>query len=710
MLQALVRKGKVLSEKVPTPSVSEGCLLIKVVNSCISVGTELGTVSNSGIPLIKRALQQPQNVKKVLDSIRTKGLAKAYAKVSSELEAGKPIGYSLSGVVIAAGSGVEGFEPGDHVTASGAGIANHAEYVDVPKNLVTKIPKDFDFLHASTVTLGAIALQGVRRADLTLGEQCMVLGTGILGLLTIQLLTASGVRVAAVDLDDSRLAIAMELGAELIINSSKEDMLLAMENWTAGVGVDAVLFTAATSSNNPLSQSFKVCRRKGRVVLVGVSGMEVKREDIYKKELDFLISTSYGPGRYDNNYERKGLDYPIAYVRWTENRNMQEYLRLIYSGAIRIDTLISKVFPIEEVTAAYESARDKNQPSLMVILDYGKLEDKELPNFAEHKIKIKDLSTSDKISIAVIGAGSFAVNTHLPNLSQVKDKFVIHTILDHKGANAKNVANQFGAKYATTSFDEVLKDPQVDLVFITTRHDSHASMVLQALKAGKHVFVEKPLAITIEELEKIEAFYEKSEIRLPLLFVGYNRRFSIHAREIKKHTDQRQGPLLLRYRMNAGFIPEERWIHDHGGRIIGEACHLIDLMTFFTESEIESISCESLNPVASKFKSADNKSITLRYKDGSVASVDYFSMGAKSLEKEFMEVHFDGKSIILNDYKMLTGHNISVKNHNQKVAQKGQFEELIYLHKALTEKEATWPIQLWDMFQTTRATILISKT
>jgi len=709
MQQALVRKGKVLNEKVPTPLVSEGCLLIKVVNSCISVGTELGTVSNSGMPLIKRALQQPQNVKKVLDSIRTKGLAKAYAKVNGELEAGKPIGYSLSGVVIAVGSGIEGFEPGDHVTASGAGVANHAEYVDVPKNLVTKIAKDFNFLHASTVTLGAIALQGVRRAEMTLGEQCMVLGTGILGLLTIQLLTASGIRVAAVDLDDSRLAIAKELGAELIVNAANEDVLLAMENWTAGVGVDAVLFTAATSSSDPLSQSFKACRRKGKVILVGVSGMEVKREDIYKKELDFLISTSYGPGRYDNNYERKGIDYPIAYVRWTENRNMQEYLRLVYSGAIRIDRLISKVFPIEEVTAAYESARDKSQPSLMVMLDYGEFEEKQKLNLTEVKIKIKELSSSGKVRVAVVGAGSFAVNTHLPNLSQAKNKFVIHTILDHKGANAKNVADQFGAKYATTSFHEILQDPEIDLVFITTRHDSHASMVLQALKAGKHVFVEKPLAITMEELSEIEGFYSEDREEHPLLFVGFNRRFSKYAREIKKHTDKRHSPLFIRYRMNAGFIPEESWIHEYGGRIIGEACHLIDLMTFLTESEIESISTESLNPINAKFKGADNKSMTLRYKDGSVAAIDYFSVGGKSLEKEFMEVHFDGKSILMNDYKSLSGHNIKVKELNSPTSKKGQIEELDFLFDAIKTR-SKWPIPLWDMLQTTKASILIAES
>lgn len=711
MLQAIVKKGKVMAEKVPAPMVSDGSVLIKVVNSCISAGTEISGVNASGKSLIKKALDQPEKILKVFDMLKSEGFLRTFEKVKGKLDGGTPTGYSISGVVIAAGKGVSGFNPGDRVAAAGAGIANHAEFVDVHSNLVMKVPENLELMKASSVTLGGIAMQGVRRAGLNLGEFGVVVGAGILGLLTLQMLKLSGVRVAITDIDDNRLAIASELGADLIVNPGRENIVSTVENWTGGYGCDAVIFTAATGSNEPLSQSFKICKRKGRVVLVGVSGMEIRREDIYNKELDFMISTSYGPGRYDRNYEEKGLDYPYAYVRWTENRNMEEYLRLLGAGALKIDKIINGVYPISKVDEAFISLQSGSPRPLMVILDYGQFEKNKLEDYLKHERKICSSSKSvskSVINVALVGAGGFATGMHLPNMSKLNDKYRLYSVVNRTGHKAQAVAAQYGANYSTTNIDEVLSDASVDLVMICTRHDSHAALTLKALKAGKNVFVEKPLATSDEELKSISDFYfDVSIINKPLLMTGFNRRFSKYAAEIKKHTDKRLGPLYIRYRMNAGFIPLDNWVHESGGRIVGECCHLIDLMTYFTGAFVESVSCESLSPSNSKFSSVDNKSIVLKYKDGSVCSIDYFATGSKSLPKEYMEVHFDEKSIIMDDYKSLKGFGIKINEIKTLTSEKGQLEELEALYKTLKGESTRWPIELWDMIQTTKITLKI---
>lgn len=712
MKQAIVKKGKVFPVDVPAPLVSKGCVLIKVVSSCISAGTEISGVQGSGKSLIKRALEQPQNVKKVIDLVRSDGIAAAYAKVKGKVETESVTGYSLSGIVIAVGDGGSRFHVGDHVAAAGAGIANHAEYVDVPENLVMTMPRGMGFAEASTVTLGGIAMQGVRRADLRLGEYVVVVGTGILGLLTVQMLKSSGIRVVATDLDNSRLEIAKELGAEIILNPDSDDIISMVESWTGGYGADAVIFTAATSSSEALSQSFNMCKRKGRVVLVGVAGMEIKREDIYPKELDFMISTSYGPGRYDKNYEEKGLDYPYAYVRWTENRNMEEYLRLVHEGFIRLDKLINATYPIEQVTEAFASLQQPGQKPLMVLLDYGTIDYEKLEEYKQHDRK-ESISTlpvkGDVVNIALIGAGGFATGMHLPNIEKLSDKYRLHCVVNRTGHKAKSVAERYHAAYATTDYQDVLNDKDVDLVLIATRHDSHASLTLQALQAGKHVFVEKPLATTQKELAAIKTFYAAGTENKPVLFTGFNRRFSIYAREIKKHTDKRINPLFIHYRMNAGYIPLDQWVHEDGGRIIGEACHIIDLMSFLTENTIKSVSVDSLMPATEKFSSSDNKAITLAYQDGSIATIHYFAVGSKEYPKEYMEVHFDGKTLVLDDYKSLKGFGLKVEELSTATSQKGQYEELIWLNETLKGNEKKWPIELWDMLQTTEVSFEIAK-
>ncbi len=710
MLQAIVKKGKVIKEEVPAPVISENTILIKVINSCISVGTEMGKVERSGKSLLKTALEQPDNVKQVIDMAKSRGISKTIAKVKGAVETGKLTGYSVSGIVIEVGAGITKFKKGDAVAASGADIANHAEYVAVPENLVMKMPLDLDFESASTVTLGGIAMQGVRRADLRLGEFAVVLGVGLLGLLSIQMLCASGVHVAAVDLDGNRLKTAKEHGAELTIKSDNENMVSQIENWSNGYGADAVIFTAATKSNVPLSQAFKACKKKGRVVLVGVSGMEINRGDIYPKELDFLISTSYGPGRYDNQYEEKGIDYPYAYVRWTENRNMTEYLNLLSKDVINIKSIIDKVYPIDELEEAFEYLNSPDKP-ILVLLEYAAFKEEDVEQYVKHdrRLYISSKQVNKKIiNIGLIGAGNFAAGTHLPNIMKLKDKFNLYGVANRSGYKAKAVGEQFGATLITSEVNDIISDENIDLVLIATRHDSHAGLTLKALQNNKHVFVEKPLATNNEDLKLIEDFYNLPGDAKPLLMVGFNRRFSPCAQEIKKHVQNRLNPLFIHYRMNAGYIPADHWAQEEGGRIIGEGCHIIDMMTFLTGARIESISYEQLSPAGEKFLSSDNVSMILKYEDGSVATIEYFACGNKKFPKEYMEVHFDERSITMDDYKLLNGYGLKIKPVKSHISEKGQFEEFNFLYDSLSGKNKEWPIPFWDLIQTTKISFVIS--
>jgi len=711
MIQAIVKKGKVLAENVPAPVVNDGFVLIKVVNSCISAGTELSGVNESNKSLLKKLIEQPEKISKVFDKIRKEGVTEVYKKVKESSNKGYPTGYSISGIVIGVGKGINKFKEGDKVSAAGAGYANHAEYVSVPENLVVKIPEGLDFISASTVTLGAIAMQGIRRANLHLGEFCVVFGTGILGLLSIQMLKTAGIRIIAVDLDQSRLELAKEYGAELLINPSKEDLLKTVENFTGDYGVDVVLFTAATNKSEPLSQAFKMCKKKGRVILVGVVGMEINRNDMYSKELDLLISTSYGPGRYDKNYEEKGFDYPYAYVRWTENRNMEEYLRLLKEGSVKVEQMISKIYPIEKVSEAFETFNSSDVKPLLIVLDYGLFQKEKFNDYVNHERRLQlnfNAVSKDVFNVAIVGLGGFANNMHLPNLLKLKDKFRIYTVMDRSGYKAKEVAKKYRANIATTDFNDILNDQNIDLVMICTRHDSHADLTLRALKAGKNVFVEKPLATNIAELEQIRNFYAEDDEKVkPFLMVGFNRRYSKYAQEIKKHTAKRTNPLFILYRMNAGYIPLDHWVHENGGRIVGEACHIIDLMTFFTESKIKTICYESLTPITNKFSASDNKSIILKYEDGSMCTIEYLAVGSKEIPKEYMEIHFDGKTIVLDDYKSLKGYGLVMNEIRTKTNQKGQYEELQELYNMLKGKTNNKSFNMVDVFQTTEASLLI---
>lgn len=700
MKQLLVKKGKIFVEQVPIPLVDANHILVKVAYSCISPGTEMTTLKGSGEPLYKRLIKKPEYLKKVYDLVKEKGIIQAKSLLKGKVEAAYPIGYSASGTVVAVGQNVIGILPGDKVACAGAGHANHAEYIDVPVNLVVKLPEGMDLSEASTVTLGAIALQGVRRTNPLIGERVVVFGLGILGQLTVQLLKNNGCIVIGIDVDQTRVELAMKNGMDVGINAVQFDSVERVLKNTGHYGADAVIITAAASGDTIIDQAMKMCRKKGRVVLVGSVSLAFSREEFYKKEIDFLISTSYGPGRYDEVYEDEGMDYPFAYVRWTENRNMEEYLRLIHVKKISLSHFTNNSFTVNDAPLVYEQLVGGFLKDMLIVLTYPSTNGKVN---VETTIRVtENYKDSGRINIAVIGAGGFAQSTHLPNINHLSSNFAIHTILNRNGANAISVAKQFSAKNATTNFTEVLNDPEIGLVMICTRHDLHAGMTIEALKAGKHVFVEKPLAMNNEELLLIEEFYKSSDAQKPLLMTGFNRRFSEAAVQMMKLIEKSTTPLIINYRMNAGFIPPDFWVHgkEGGGRNIGEACHIYDLFNYLTGARCEIVSASAIDPKGKQWNRNDNFVTVLKYSDGSVCTLTYTSMGDKAVSKESCEIYFDGQILQMNDYKEVLHYS----SKGKKVIScngKGHLQELEALRDTLTEGKE-WPISLEDQLAATR--------
>ena len=700
-------KGIVV-EETPEPSVSRGMVKIRVAYSCISAGTELSNIKAASQSLIQRVVEKPQQVLDVVKMVRDEGIKTTTNKINAKRNGLVSSGYSVSGVVVAVGPNVEGFCVGDLVSAGGAGIAEHKEYVVVPKNLVVHIPKGISLSYASMGTVGSIAMHGVRRAGLTLGEYGVVVGCGLMGLLAIQMMKACGVKVACTDVNPTRLQMAGELGADKTINSAEEDPVTAIQNWTNGYGADAVLFTAATHSDEPLSQSFRMCRRKGKVVLLGVSGMNIKRGDIYKNEIDFCISTSYGPGRYDVEYEKNGVDYPYAYVRWTENRNIYAFLELIRDGKINIDKIAPIIYPVEKADEAFAGIQSNPGEHIITILDYGYHQDEKKESAKTIVINEHKAINKDRITIGLIGSGNFAKNFLLPIVNTNPDKFYLKTVVNRTGDKALNVGRQYNAELVSSDSDEIFNDPEIDLVMICTGHSSHSDFVLKGLRSGKHVYVEKPLCTTFDQLNEIKAFFADESIKVkPCLVVGFNRRFSKYACEVKRVLDKRTAPVFIRYRMNAGFSPAESWVHADGGRIVGEGCHLIDLMQYLIDRPVVNCSFSSFHPRAGIYLSEDNRFITMEFADGSVACVDYFSCGNKGVSKEFMEVHFEGKTVIMDDYKSLTGFGVKVKHYKDDNSKKGHLEEWMALYSSLKEGKTSIPLE--SLFRTTELSLMVSE-
>jgi len=694
MKQVLIRRGQVVVEEVPAPMVNENEVLVQVHYSCISKGTEIAGLTTSGTPLYKKVLSKPQNIKKALEMLRSEGVSRTIARVKGKFAQGSPTGYSASGVVLECGKEIKDLKPGNRVACAGAGISNHAEFIAVPRNLVIKVPDELTLDLASTVTLGSIAMQGVRRASPGLGEFVAVVGLGILGQLAVQMLKAAGCRVVGIDLDQRRIDIALSLGMDKGLNPERDKIVDEAIRFSNGFGVDSVVLTAATESSVPVNQAMEMCRRKGKVVIVGAVGLSLKRDEFYKKELDVLISTSYGPGRYDERYEHKGYDYPYAYVRWTENRNMQEYLRLLAEKKINIKPLIEKVYPVEQASTAYEELKTGESKPLIVLLEYNK------ESVPERKVVISTSEISgDKLNVALVGAGGFARGTHLPNLRRLRETYNIYAIVSKTGSNAKAVSRQYGASYATTDFEQVLSDKNVDTVIITTRHNMHARMAIQAAKAGKSVFVEKPMALNRKELAELVQVLEKTKV--PFV-VGFNRRFSPYAQRIKEIVKDRSNPMIINYRMNAGFIPRDHWVHteEGGGRNIGEACHIYDLFNFLTESEITNVSVSAIDVDKEQYGRNDNFIATIKYKDGSVCNLIYTALGASEVPKEQMEIYMDGKIIRMDDYRKLDFFGAKVKGLQTPTAQKGQYEELIEFARSIRSGDG-YPIALWQLIQAT---------
>lgn len=638
-----MKSGQTILEEVPVPQVKSGSVLIKTSRSLVSLGTERMLVEFGKSNLIDKARQQPDKVKQVLDKIKTDGLMPTLEAVFNKLGQPLPLGYCNVGRVIAVGNGVTEFKVGDRVASNGA----HAEFVCVPKNLVAKIPDNVSDEEASFTVIGSIGLQGIRLLNPQLGETIVVTGLGLIGLIAAQLLKANGCRVIGIDFDEEKVELARSKGIIAINPARGTDPVKFVQEETNQHGADGVLITASAKTNDVIHQAAEMSRKRGRIVLVGVIGLDIRRDDFYKKELTFQVSCSYGPGRYDEDYENKGIDYPLAFVRWTEKRNFETILQSISMRIIDVKSLITEVVNLENYEEIYGNLRKHG--SIASILKYS---ESVLPNNVV-EVSSNNFSSS-KGQIGIIGAGNFTSATMLPALSKAHAH--IRYIASAQGLSAKVLAKKVHAQKATSNYKEILSDADVDLVMITTRHNLHASMVLDTLRAKKHVFVEKPLCLNRTELDEIVDTYEKVKGDGVTLTVGFNRRFSPFAVKMKQLVGA--GVKNIIATMNAGFIPPEVWVHDlkvGGGRIIGEACHFIDLCSYLTDSKVIAVCMNAMgeNPE----ENTDNASILLRYEDGSNAVINYFANGSKAYAKERVEVYSQEKTLVLDNWRELKGYS-----------------------------------------------------
>lgn len=698
MKQILLQNGRPVVEEVPQPVVEAGCILVSTAFSAISSGTELAVVKAVSEPLWRRAVRQPHQVRKVMANVIREGLTKTVQSVQDKLTAPVPLGYSAAGVVIAVGKGVDEFRIGDRVAVAGAQCAFHAQVLCIPSNLAVHVPDNVGLDSAATVALGAIALQGVRRTEPTLGENIAVIGLGVLGQLTCQLLKANGCHVFAIDVEADRVETARQLGASLGVVASEEAVGAVMRS-TQGVGLDAVIITAATASNEVISQAFRMCRKKGRVVLVGDVGLNIQRNDMYVKELDFRVSCSYGPGRYDERYENEGIDYPVSYVRWTETRNMFEYIRLIAEAHINISPLLGKQVPLEEASSVYQSLQNASNGLQINLFKYDTLSHAGQSTVVHLKPSPIAPLADKVLNLAVIGAGSFFKSAHLPILRELGKDVSIRAVVTRNGHNAKALAAQSGAEYATTDMEEVLADATIDIVLVTTRHHLHADIARRALLAGKHVFLEKPTALNETELMELEKQCASSNT---ILYTGHNRRFSPHIKSLAEALKNRTGPMIINYTMNAGYIPSSHWVHgvEGGGRNIGEACHIYDLMLALTDSSVEEIKALSTRAVNGYYRKDDNFVTTLRFKDGSIGNLTYTAMGNASHPKEVMDVFCDGQVYHMHDFISLTRSGLKqplLKTRSQDKGLAAQWE--IFIHSV---KEGIWPVSLQTQTEVSR--------
>jgi predicted dehydrogenase/threonine dehydrogenase-like Zn-dependent dehydrogenase len=637
---------------VPVPRVSNGSLLIQTAQTLVSAGTERMLVEFGRAGWVEKARQKPDKVKMVLDKIRTDGLQPTIEAVFNKLDQPLPLGYCNVGRVMALGSGVSGLEVGQRVVSNG----KHAEVVSVPVNLCAPVPDSVSDEAAAFTVLGAIGLQGIRLAQPTLGETVVVTGLGLIGLMTVQLLRAQGCRVLGIDYDADKLALAQQFGAEVVDLAAGQNPVAVAMAFSRGRGVDAVLITAATKSNEPVHQAAQMCRKRGRIVLVGVTGLELSRADFYEKELSFQVSCSYGPGRYDPSYEEQGVDYPICFVRWTEQRNFEAVLDMMAVGRLDVAPLISHRISIDEAAKAYEVVAG-SEPSLGILLSYPGIELTEAGRtvtlrWAGEVSPKPGVGLESASRVSFIGAGNYATAVLIPAFKAAGAQ--LHSVASSGGVSGVYAGRKFGFAETTTDSDLLFADEATDAVVITTRHNSHARFVLQAIAAGKHVFCEKPLCLTLDELVHIEkALAESEPEQRPMVMVGFNRRFAPQVVKINQLLQGVIAPKAFVMTVNAGAIPADHWTQDPavgGGRIVGEGCHFIDLLRFLANSPIV-----GWDRSAMKAATQDTVTIHLNFADGSIGTIHYFANGTKAFPKERLEVFAEGRVLQLDNYRRLTG-------------------------------------------------------
>jgi len=708
------KTGKAAVMDVPVPALQRGRVLVRSVASLISAGTERVAVETARKSLLQEARERPDLVRSVIDKARTDGLRHTFNSVREKLAASQALGYSAAGIVIEVGADVADFRVGDRVACAGVGYASHAEVLSVPRNLCVRLPEEVDFEAGAFGTLGAIALQGVRLAEPTLGESIVVIGLGLVGQLTVQLLKANGCRVFGIDLDPARVELAGRLGAEGLATSGETsgatpdaEMKDAVMSWTRGRGADAVVITTATESNQPVELAGEISRLKGRVIVVGAAGLEIPRQSYYTRELSLQLSMSYGPGRYDPDYEERGQDYPVGYVRWTENRNIEAFLDLLGQQQIRVEPLISHRFEIDEAERAYQLiAGDHDEPHLGVLLRYDP--ERELNRNVDVSAGRKPAKQARTVNVGVIGAGNYVRAMLLPHFKGEGANLI--SIATASGVTALDAAKQFGFERAVAGADEITLDANINLVVIGTHNNLHAELAARALESGKHVFVEKPLALNEEELDKVTRAATISDGQL---MVGFNRRFSPLAIKTKEFFSGRRAPLSILYRVNAGRISPQDWTQDPlegGGRIIGEVCHFVDLMQFWTESVPVSVFAEAIAADRSDITNNDSVFITLRFADGSNGCIAYVAEGDKALAKERVEIFGEGKTFVLDDFR---GASLYRNGREEKITSRGQDKGQSDQVRAICEvvlKGGPAPITLKDLATTTRATFAIRES
>jgi len=698
------RTGELKVADVPVPILQRGRVLVRTAASLVSAGTERISLQLAQKSLLGKARERPDLVKQVVQKYKTEGLVSTVNAVRAKLDANKALGYSAAGIVTEVDHGVTGIRAGDRVACAGADFASHAEVLSVPQNLCVRLPEEVSFEAGAFGTLGAIALQGVRLAEPTLGEAFVVIGLGLLGQLAVQLLKANGCRVFGVDLESAKVNLARELGADhaKVTGPETKDEII---QWTRGRGADAVLITAATQSNEPIELAGEISRGKGRVVAVGLVGLEVPRQTFYERELTLKISMSYGPGRYDPDYEERGHDYPFAYVRWTEQRNIEAFLNLVAEQRINVQPLITHRFPIAEAERAYDLIRGSSEPYLGVLLQY----DTEAEITRTITLQKRETSSAaNKVRLGMIGAGNYVTSKLLPQFKAAGVEF--RSIATASGTSARDAGEKFGFAQAVSGADEVLADDKVNLVVIGTRHDSHAALVARALGSNRHVFVEKPLALNDAELDDVLQAAAQSKGQL---MVGFNRRFSPLARKAQDFFAGRSGPLSILYRVNAGRVPKTHWIQDAregGGRIVGEICHFVDLMQFWTGAQPVSVFAEAVEANNQQVVETDSIFITLRFADGSNGCIAYVAEGDTSAAKERIEIFGEGKTFVLEDFRRATTYKNGKESHKDlKTQDKGQ-AELARVVCAMVRDGGTAPISLDEMVATTRATFRIRES